>query len=377
METILIGLLVLILVGVSALVWLVLRGRGGGEKGEERLQAAASELFEKKFKDVVDFAAGSFKEREERVDSLFKEMRDALQQHKQYTESVEKNRVETHAELKQNLGTNFVLMERLQTSTERLRNVLSSSQSRGQFGQKIAEDILKAGGLIEGVHYYKEKSQETLATRPDFIFTLPDGYKINMDVKFPLANYARMIRVDGWADDSSEEAKKYKKDFEKDVKEKIKQISGRQYINPAENTLDFALMFIPNENIFAFIIEEFGALFEFALEQRVQLTSPYGLIGVVSMIQRASQNFYQRENIRDTLILLGEFADRYQKFKGRFESIGTNLQKSFNDYEDVKDKSFKRLELTMGKIERNQREGRVLKSEKESSLTLDEPIREE
>ncbi len=174
-----------------------------------------------------------------------------------------------------------------------------------------------------------------------------------MDVKFPLDNYARMIGVEDWEEKDNEEANKYKQAFEKDVRDKITQISTRQYINPSEGTLDFALMFIPNESIASFINQEFSGVYDLAMKKKVQISSPYNLIAFVSMIQRASQNFYQRENIRGTLILIEEFVKRYSLFKDRFEKIGENINKAHKVYEDVRDKSFKNMDSTINKIEKN------------------------
>lgn len=348
-----VAVLTVFIVVNGAFLWFILKKGGSSSKEKDEFNIFAADLFEKKFKDVVDMASGSFKEREERVSAIIKNMGEELKQHREYVQDVEKDRLKAYIELKEGISANSNLMDKLRSSTERLRRVLSSSQSRGQFGEKIAEDILKAGGLIEGVHYIKQKTQENVSTRPDFIFTLPDEHKLNMDVKFPLDNYARMIGVEDWEEKDNEEANKYRKAFEKDVKDKIAQISSRQYINPADGTLDFALMFIPNESIASFINQEFAGVFELAMKKGVQITSPYNLIAFVSMIQRASQNFYQKENIRGTLILLEEFVKRYNLFKERFEKIGENINKTNKVYEDIRDKSFKNIDSTIIKIEKN------------------------
>ena len=365
-----------IIVVLNAVVlWFVFKQKDGkGDK--EDIQIFAADLFEEKFQKVVDIASGSFKEREERVSVLIKDMGEELKQHRGYVQDVEKDRLKAYVELKEGISANSDLMGKLRSSTERLRRVLSSSQSRGQFGEKIAEDILKAGGLIEGVHYTKQKTQENVSTRPDFIFTLPDNHTLNMDVKFPLANYARMIGVEDWEEKDNEEANKYKQAFERDVKDKITQISSRQYINPAEGTLDFALMFIPNESIASFINQEFAGVFELAMKKGVQITSPYNLIAFVSMIQRASHNFYQRENIRGTLILIEEFVKRFSLFKERFEKIGENIDKTRKVYEDIQDKSFKNIDSTINKIEKNKK-SENFKEIKSETLEVGKPERDE
>ncbi|MCH8986867.1 DNA recombination protein RmuC [Patescibacteria group bacterium] len=337
-------------------------------KQNENLEIFASKLFETKIKDFINIASMSFKEREERVQSTFEQIRKDLKEHHEYVDVLDKERIKSYAEVQQAIQKNSELTDRLSTSTEKLHNILSNSRLRGQFGEKIAEDVMRATGLIEGTHYLKNKKQETLETRPDFTFLLPDGHKINMDVKFPLENFARMIECMDWESGKNAEAEKFKKAFERDVKEKLKEVSGRDYINPSEGTLDFVILFIPNESIASYIHETFPEIFEMNVRNKVVLTSPYQLISFVNMVQRSFQNFYQRENIRDTLLLINEFSKRYELFKERFIDIGERIDKTRAVYDDIAEKSFKNLDSSMSKIERQKTQ---LPSESKKNLEIE------
>jgi len=352
---------IVLLVGIIG--FLLLRKKN--EKQNENLEIFASQLFETKIKDFMDIASMSFKEREERVQSTFEQIRKDLKEHHEYVDVLDKERIKSNTEIKQAIQENSELTGRLSTSTEKLHNILSNSRLRGQFGEKIAEDVMRATGLIEGTHYLKNKKQETLDTRPDFTFLLPDGHKINMDVKFPLENFARMIECVDWESGKNAEAEKFKKAFERDIKEKIKEVSGRDYINPNEDTLDFVILFIPNESIASYIHETFPEIFEMNVQNKVVLTSPYQLISFVNMVQRSFQNFYQRENIRDTLLLINEFSKRYTLFKERFLDIGERIDKTRAVYDDIAEKSFRNLDSSMNKIERQKTE---LPSESKQNL---------
>ena len=293
--------LIIVGAGIGGLYFLFLKqSKGKGDALEKNFEGFASQLMEEKIKNFMEIASMSFKEREEKVHKIFEQIQRELRDHREYTDVLDKERIKTFSELKQGITSQAELTERLRTSTEKLNNILSNSRLRGQFGEQIAEDILKAGGLLEGTHYTKNKMQETVSTRPDFTFLLPDGHKVNMDVKFPLENFSRMLEVPDTEDDSG-----YKKAFLRDIKDKIKEVTGRDYINPNENTLDFVILFIPNERIASYIHENFPEIFDMAVSSKVTLTSPYNLISFVSMIQRAFHNFYQKENIRDILLLIG------------------------------------------------------------------------
>src|SRR6478609_5722988 len=63
----------------------------------------------------------------------------------------------------------------LSEHTQQLREVLASSKARGQWGERMAEDVLRLAGLIEGVNYRKQATLDDGAGRPDYTFMLPNG----------------------------------------------------------------------------------------------------------------------------------------------------------------------------------------------------------
>ena len=84
-----------------------------------------------------------------------------------------------------------------------------------------------------------------------------------MEVKFPLTNYMNFLQ----AQTEAEQAQ-FKTQFLRDVKGLIQQAMTKDYINPDQNTLDYVLVFIPNENIYAFINQEDHELLEEALKKK-------------------------------------------------------------------------------------------------------------
>ncbi len=74
----------------------------------------------------------------------------------------------------------------LSKTTDALRQALASPQARGQWGERMAEDVLRTAGFVHGVNYLTQRS--SVAGRPDFTFPLPAGRCVHMDVKFPLDN---------------------------------------------------------------------------------------------------------------------------------------------------------------------------------------------
>ena len=149
--------------------------------------------------------------------------------------------IEQHSiKLNQSLEDSNSQTKDLRETTSKLREILSSSQKRGQWGERIVEDILNVIGFIEGINYTKQEVIDS-GERPDFTFNLPKGKHLNMDVKFPLAHYEKYVDTEDELIRSSE-----KNSFLKDVKKHVKDITKRSYIDPSSGTVDYVLMLVPN-----------------------------------------------------------------------------------------------------------------------------------
>ena len=276
------------------------------------------------------------------VDSLNKELSKIVTM----VSELEKDRIHKFVALEEKLAQAALATQGLSDVTHELSSVIGNNQLRGAWGQRMAEDILTAAGLEEGIHYQKDKSQDTVSTRPDYTFFLPDNHKVYMDVKFPLSNYQELIRAENKGDQE-----RYSNDFIRDVKNRIRELKKREYINVEEQTLDYIILFIPNEQIFGFIHRFAPGIMDEALGQKILLTSPYSLYGVLSIIRQAYDNFYFKKSTGEILKLISLFLEDYENFKKRFGDLGESLDKTKDKYLEVSEKSFKRLNLRIKKLE--------------------------
>lgn len=260
--------------------------------------------------------------------------------------SLEQDREKKFGELSNQLKNAGEQTAALLQTTGMIREVLSSSRVRGQWGERMAEDILKAAGFMENVNYVKQKNIESSGTRPDFTFLLPRNLKLNMDVKFPLDNYVRFLETH-----SEQEKTKYRNDFLKDVKARIKEITNREYINPEQNTVDYVILFIPNDQIYSFIHEQDGSILDFSLNNRVIICSPVTLFAVLAVIRQAVDNFALEETSNEILSLFGTFKKQWVEFHKKMESLGRKISDLQRDYENLATTRRRQLERPLEKIE--------------------------
>ena len=149
--------------------------------------------------------------------------------------------------------------KRLTETTNTLRETLANSRARGAWGERMAEDVLRAAGLLPNIHYTKQTTTAA-GTRPDFTFKLPKDLCLNMDVKFPLDNYLRALEAV-----SDSEREQFEQQFLRDVRSHVKAVASRDYIDPAANTVECALLFIPLEQVYGFILQRDSTLLENSL----------------------------------------------------------------------------------------------------------------
>ncbi len=235
---------------------------------------------------------------------------------------------------------------KLNTTTDHLKQALASSKKRGEWGERMAEDILRLIGLVEGVNYIKQKTLEHAAGRPDYTFLLPNRLKINMDVKFPLDNYQHYLDAQ-----SEHDRKRFKEDLLKNMRLMIKQVTTRDYINPAENTVDYVILFVPNEQVYGFINESDRMIMDEALKQKVILCSPFTLYAVLAVIRQAVENFNLERTASEILKLLGEFSKQWALYKDKFKLMGERLDAAKKEYDAIVTTRTNMLERPLRKIE--------------------------
>lgn len=337
---------------VSAVVFYLVFFSAGKNEEARRIQAkeelrALLDLHEQKLATERVKSQAELDEKRVAVESAVAKLSDQLKGYEKLMREFEAERGAKYGSLEKGLKDASETTQKLAATTEGLRALLDNSRARGQWGERMADDILRAAGLQENIQYLKNRAQETSASRPDFTFLLPDGHRLNMDVKFPLDNYLRFSNAA-----TDEEREGHRAQFLRDVKNRIKEIQKRDYINPAENTLDYVLLFIPNEQVYGFIHEAAPGLVDEALAQKVVLCSPFTLYAVLSVVRQSFDNFHFAQATQEVLALISNFAAVYEKFRERFHKLGDELDKTRAAYDEIAQTSFKRLDSAVAKIDK-------------------------
>ena len=290
--------------------------------------------------------AGELESKKMLIDQTLKGMKEHLEKVGTLVTDFSKDREKKFGELSSQLKSTAEQTGKLQETTSQLHMALASTTVRGQWGERMAEDVLRLAGFIEDVNYRKQKAMETTASRPDFTFMLPQNLILNMDVKFPLTNYLNYMN-----EESESGRQSYKQQFLRDVRQRVREVTTRDYINPAENTVDYVLVFIPNEQVYYFIHENDSTLIDDALKSKVVVCSPLSLYAILAVIHQAVESFNMQKAASEMLALFGSFNKQWGLFKSGMEKMGRRLDDAKEEYDRLLSTRTKQLERPLRRIE--------------------------
>ncbi len=266
--------------------------------------------------------------RSESFDQKVTGMNDELRQVRQLVAQLQRDKAEQHGQIVQGINEAVRASSALADTTQSLREALSNSRARGQWGERMAEDVLRSAGFVEGVNYV---SQQTLpgGSRPDLTFLLPRDRRLHMDVKFPIDNYLRHL-------DATTEAERQgtAKAFVRDVRARVKELTTRDYTDP-DTTVGYVLLFIPNESVYGFIHEFDPRILDDALSQQVVLCSPFSLFAVLGVVRQAVDNFLVERTSDEILETLAGFTKQWEAFSDKLDRLGAQFSTAQKTYDEL------------------------------------------
>jgi DNA recombination protein RmuC len=237
-----------------------------------------------------------------------------------------------------------------------LQEILQSPKMRGGLGEFFLNDLLAQTLRPENYKIQCSFKNGTIVDAALFV-----GKSILcIDSKFPLENFRRMFQID-----SELERKNLRKQFLTDVKKHINDIATK-YILPDENTFDFALMFIPAENVYyELIVRDQSDLYEHCLSKRVIPVSPNTFYAYLQVILQGLRGFQISEQAKHILSQLQQVGNDLSRLENDFTKIGSHLRDAQSSYEksDLRLQRVKKKVATMGTTELEEPEEMLAASE--------------
>jgi DNA recombination protein RmuC len=165
-----------------------------------------------------------------------------------------------------------------------------------------------------------------------------------MDVKFPIDNYLRYLEAT-----TDHERERCCVAFVRDVRARVRELSGRVYIDP-DDTVDEVLLFIPNEAVYAFVHTHDRDLVEVALRQKVVLCSPTTLFSVISVIRQAVEQTQLQRTSDEILACLAAFEQQWGKFSDALDKVGRGLDTVRRGWDELQGPRRRQLERQLDRV---------------------------
>jgi DNA recombination protein RmuC len=335
MVTVLIAVsIVLLVVVVGLLAWLISANFAG--RKEMAGQAAGIALLQQQL-DGLKAAQDTTR------DALQTSLQTGQSTLNQSLQSSQKVLGELHSQIGVLQGTNKQMLQ-VGDEVRRLQNILSAPKLRGQMGEWSLENLLSS---VLPKESYKLQYAFKDGKVVDALIKMTE-FSVPVDAKFPLPGFEKVA-----AAENDQERSKLRRQFLKDVTIHIDKIAS-DYIRPAEGTLDFALCYIPAENVYYETIVKYAGetqdILQYSLDKRVIPVSPnllYAYLMTVAMGLHGLQIEKQAAEIRQNLKKLNaSFGD----FGTHWEVLGKHLRNAYGQYEDGQ-KKLDRFGLHLGQIQ--------------------------
>ncbi|MCQ2800382.1 MAG: DNA recombination protein RmuC [Bacilli bacterium] len=247
-----------------------------------------------------------------------------------------KGTAETMAQVRERLqaiDTAQKNIEKLSGDVVSLRTVLEGNQSRGQYGEYQLSMVLhNVFGDTTGCYeeqFTMKKVKDGDDVRADAVVFMPEPNKmICIDSKFPFQDYQRIFETD-----SPEEKDRLTKEFGNAVKKHITVIKDKYIVEG--KTAPEALMFIPNDGVFAFVHQNLEDVVEYARSKKVILTSPSTLPAILVTINMVRIEVERSKNAEEINKHLQRLAKDFEMFGREWDSFSTALERTTRQRENL------------------------------------------
>jgi DNA recombination protein RmuC len=213
-----------------------------------------------------------------------------------------------------------------------LQEILQPPKLRGGLGEQFLGELLSQ---ILPPEFFTLQYQFSSGERVDAAVRLGERL-VPIDSKFPLDNFKRIIECK-----TEEERKTYQKAFYRDVRKHIDDIAGK-YIMPQEGTYDFALLYIPAENVYYETItkdEAFGeekGILNYALKKKVIPVSPNSFFAYLQVIVLGLRGLKIEKDAQRILDSLANLNKELEGFQGDFQLVGRHMTNAMSKFEDAR-----------------------------------------
>ena len=318
---------------------------------ETQINALKSELQNTTEKLLQQREESLAKTNNAQIDALLNPLKNEIEgMRKSMTDSI-KTSSENKASLEKAIEE---LMKRTQDIGNDANNLAKAlkneTKTQGNWGELILENILEKSGLTEGEHYEKQVTLKDSKGKavvhdetgnrliPDVVVHYPDNKDVVIDSKVSLTAFVDYCNATDEVEKSFA-VKRHLQSMRSHFKE-LQKKSYSSYIKAPRVSLDYVIMFVPNESAMQLALYEDASLWREAFENGVFITSEQNLLALLRMIQLAWSQVKQVRNQQEIFDEVNKLLDRIGAFLNMYDKLGDAIESLQVDFGEARKKLY-------------------------------------
>jgi DNA recombination protein RmuC len=322
---IIVVLLIGLAIGLAIGIW-VGKSQGSSVAGDVTTLKALLEKSEERLKD-----AESKNESQAKIATQMEEMKATVERMRVQAQDAAEKRVASETELKSTINEMRTASTNLFDETRKIAGALSSSQSRGKFGEAQLELLLEQAGLREGIEYEAQRSTTDSDSSgiPDITVRMPGGSMLFIDSKFPFDRF-----LDAFDTEDQDQRDEYLVAHTKDLLKHVEALSKRGY-HKSQGSPDVVVLFLPFETLLAEALRLDPQLLEKAFKVGVTIATPTSMMALLRTVGHIFTRNKLAENADDITKVASTFLKNLTLLHGKIVAVGKAINQTSKAYEDM------------------------------------------